>query len=95
MPKIASFKHLKNGTITITGLTPGDFRVIARGVEAGAFEGGDRGGPMSHALARFGDRLRSAAMFPGRTGDQQMVCSGSDPDSLYREVLADGTIDRT
>lgn len=91
--RIAKLTNLKNGTVSITGLTHADLRTIANAVQAGAFEGGDRGGPVSDAVYRFGGHLRTLVMFPGRVGSHQVTCSRVEAGDLYREVLADGRVD--
>lgn len=70
---------------TITGLTSGDLRTIARAVDAGAFQGGDNGGPVSEALVRFAHALRQPAQY-GRIGQHTIVGGTSDATRLYDDL---------
>lgn len=82
----ATIKNLKNGTVTVTGLTHSDLRFIAYVIEEGSFDGGDKGGPRSAAAHRFAHLLRTPCMFPGRIGNITFTCSSSDPDECYQEI---------
>lgn len=81
-------KGLKNQTYTITGLTRGDLRLIARAVEKGSFAGGDQGGDVSQALLRLGKALRVPCMFDGKLGDVELVSGVADASRLFEEAVA-------
>jgi hypothetical protein len=84
----AKITNLRNGTVTISGLTYDDLRLIARAISAGSFEGGDRGGEVSHALLRLSSNLLVPCMFPGSPiGSTVIEVGSSDPTDLYAEVI--------
>jgi hypothetical protein len=83
----AKIANLRNGTVTISGLTYGDLRLIARAISAGSFEGGDRGGEVSHALLRLSNALLVPCMFErSPIGSIEIEVGTLDPTDLYVEV---------
>ena len=76
----------RNGRVTISGLTHGDCRLIARALRAGAFEGGDRGGPVSEAIARLEALVRTPAMFPMLHSPVEFTVGDASATDLYVEV---------
>ena len=77
--------NLKNGTVTITGVTHGDLRLWAAAVEAGSFEAGDHGGPLSAALLRLARALRVPTSYTGSIGNIEIISGTSNRDELYEE----------
>ena len=84
----AKITNLRNGTVTISGLTYGDLRLIARAIGAGSFDGGDRGGEVSHALLRLSNALLVPCMFErSPIGSIEIEVGTPDPTDLYSEVI--------
>ena len=88
MTATVKLRNLRNGTATISGLTRGDLRLIAAAIDAGAFTGGDNGGPVSEALARMSHHLRDLVTYPGTIGNSDLIAGTSDATQLYEEVNA-------
>lgn len=74
----------RNGSVTITGLSAGDLRLVARAVDAGSFEGGDQGGDVSHALLRLERGLRAAANYGGTI---ELISGTSDATVMFEEPI--------
>jgi|PlaIllAssembly_1097288.scaffolds.fasta_scaffold00151_10 hypothetical protein len=79
-------KNLKNGTVSITGVSHGDLRLMANAIEEGAFAGGDRGGEVSQALLRLASALRTPARYEGSIGNIEIISGVADASLLYEEV---------
>jgi hypothetical protein len=84
----AKITNHRNGTVTIRGLTYDDLHIIARAISAGSYEGGDKGGELSHALLRLSGALLVPWAFPNSPiGNVEIEVGRSDPTELYAEVI--------
>lgn len=85
----AKITNHRNGSVTISGLTYGDLRLISRALSAGSWEGGDQGGEVSHALLRLSSNLLVPCMFPNSPIGSTVIEVGTpDPSDLYCEVIS-------
>lgn len=79
-------RNLKNGTTTISGLDDGDLRLLALAIEAGAWKAGNENPARADAVCRFASALRTAAMFPSKIGNADLINSSTDLSVLYEEA---------
>lgn len=84
--RVATITNHRNGSVTIAGLTRDDCLLISRAIDAGAFEGGDKGGDLSLALVRLSCLLRTPAVFPEQHAPVKFQAGGTDAATLYDEI---------
>jgi hypothetical protein len=84
--QVATITPHRNGTATVSGLSHGDLRLIARAIEEGSFAAGDRGGDVSRALLRFAHLLRVPAHHPTLFSPVRLTCARSNGADLYEEL---------
>ena len=84
----AVIRNHRNGTVTVSGLSPDDLRLLGRAAAEGAFTAGDRGGPLSHAIARLADALRVPASFPTLHAPVVLTRGHDDPALNFVEVVS-------
>lgn len=74
-------ERLKNGTFTLTDVSEGDLRFIARAIDYGSY-GMDQGGERSKAADRLSRFMRTAASY----GKMACFKSTGEPEQCFVEI---------
>lgn len=87
MHTLIKLRKNKSGSVTITGLSEGDCRLIANAIEEGSYHAGDRGQDLSKALLRLAHAFRVPTMFDHQIGHVEIIGRTPDKTVLYEEPV--------
>lgn len=85
-------RNLRNGTTTVSGLNAGDLRLLALAIESGAWHASNGHAERADAIDRLARALRTAVIYPGQIGDQNLENGTTVLSDLYAELPKDSVL---